>query len=390
MTLTAIDILDDGAALRLHWSDGLTARFHAVWLRDAALDPQTRSPTNGQRLITILDVSANVCVARASLRDDGGISVILAPENREFTFTADWLREHRYDGRTVQEDAWLEPLVETWDGGLTAHRPVGCWPEVASNVDALGDWLAAVRRYGFAILTEVPTVSGQVCRVAERFGYVRETNYGRWFDVRSEVNPSNLAFTNAGLQPHTDNPYRDPVPTLQLLCCLENSVQGGESLVIDGFRAAQRLRESNPRAFELLSGHCARFEFSGQRDVLLKARRPMIELAPDGELIAVRFNNRSAAPFSDIPYDLMQEFYAASRQFAAIVEAPDLAVTFRLAPGELFVVDNTRVLHAREEFSGSGTRWLQGCYADKDGLLSTLAVIENRRQAGVAAGPRDR
>jgi alpha-ketoglutarate-dependent taurine dioxygenase len=34
------------------------------------------------------------------------------------------------------------------------------------------------------------------------------------------------------------------------------------------------------------------------------------------------------------------------------------------------------VLHARKAFSSSGTRWLQGCYADKDGLLSTLATIE--------------
>ena len=111
----------------------------------------------------------------------------------------------------------------------------------------------------------------------------------------------------------------------------------------------------------------------------------MIELAPDGELIGIRFNNRSAAPFVDIPYDEMQEFYAAYRRFAEIIEEPDLSVKFRLAPGELFIVDNTRVLHARTPFSGSGTRWLQGCYADKDGLLSTLAVIERKRQPGSGA-----
>jgi len=36
------------------------------------------------------------------------------------------------------------------------------------------------------------------------------------------------------------------------------------------------------------------------------------------------------------------------------------------------------VLHARKAFSGIGSRWLQGCYADKDGLLSTLRVLEER------------
>jgi [2-(trimethylamino)ethyl]phosphonate dioxygenase len=385
MRLESVQVLGNGEAAKLQWADGLTARFHAVWLRDVALDPQTHSPDNGQRLITVLELPRDVSIVQGSIRDDGGLSVTLAPENKEFNFPADWLRERIYDRKMAEERGWLAPFVETWDNGLTAHIPAGSWPEVESDLGALGDWLSTVRRYGFAVLRNVPTVSGQVCRVAERFGYVRHTNYGRWFEVRSEVNPSNLAFTNAGLQPHTDNPYRDPVPTLQLLSCLENSVEGGESIVVDGFRAVQRLRAASPRAFDLLSGYCARFEFEGQKNVLLRSKRPMIELAPDGELIGIRFNNRSAAPFVDIPYDEMQEFYAAYRRFAEIIEEPNMSVKFKLAPGDLFIVDNTRVLHARTRFFGSGTRWLQGCYADKDGLLSTLAVTEKERPLGFAA-----
>ena len=93
-------------------------------------------------------------------------------------------------------------------------------------------------------------------------------------------------------------------------------------------------------------------------------------------MIAIRFNNRSAAPIVDVPYDDMADFYAAYRRFAEILEDPAMEVTFKLSPGELFIVDNTRVLHARKAFSGTGKRWLQGCYPDKDGLLSTLAAIE--------------
>ena len=75
---------------------------------------------------------------------------------------------------------------------------------------------------------------------------MRETNYGRWFEVRTEVNPTNLAYTGLGLQAHTDNPYRDPVPTLQVLWCIENSADGGDSMVVDGFAAALRLAEEDP------------------------------------------------------------------------------------------------------------------------------------------------
>ena len=56
-----------------------------------------------------------------------------------------------------------------------------------------------------------------------------------------------------------------------------------------------------------------------------------------------------------------------------------MAVAFRLEPGEGFIVDNTRVLHARKGYSGAGSRWLQGCYPDRDGLLSTLAALEAAR-----------
>jgi gamma-butyrobetaine dioxygenase len=37
--------------------------------------------------------------------------------------------------------------------------------------------------------------------------------------------------------------------------------------------------------------------------------------------------------------------------------------------------DNTRILHARTAFTAAGERHLQGCYADLDGLESTLEVL---------------
>jgi alpha-ketoglutarate-dependent taurine dioxygenase len=77
-----------------------------------------------------------------------------------------------------------------------------------------------------------------------------------------------------------------------------------------------------------------------------------------------------------VPYDDMDDYYAAYRRLGELVDAPDMQVSFKLQPGECFIVDNTRVLHARKGYSGEGSRWLQGCYADKDGLLSKLAVLE--------------
>jgi gamma-butyrobetaine dioxygenase len=383
MSLTNVELIDAGAAVQLRWSDGAEARFHAIWLRDNALDEETRSPGNGQRLITVLDIPAATSIAEARATGRDALVVTFQPGAKTVEFSAAWLRANIYDRSPPTGAGWVPPDLQLWDRSLQGGVPAGRYPEVVADRRALARWLAAVRRFGFALLTDVPRQSGQLCKVAELFGYVRETNYGRWFEVRAEVNPNNLAYTNLGLQAHTDNPYRDPAPTLQILACLENTVEGGESLVVDGFAVARRLKAENRRGFDLLARHPARFEYAGSAGVRLRAKKPIIELAPDGELTAIRFNNRSAAPIVDVPYEEMPAYYAAYRRFAELLEDESMAVTFKLAPGELFIVDNMRVLHARKAFSGSGTRWLQGCYPDRDGLYSTLAALqeEERREA---------
>ena len=78
----------------------------------------------------------------------------------------------------------------------------------------------------------------------------------------------------------------------------------------------------------------------------------------------------------DVPFDDMANYYAAYKRLSDIIDDEAMEVTFKLSPGEAFIVDNTRVLHARKGYSGKGYRWLQGCYADKDGLFSTLRALE--------------
>lgn len=374
--MTAVTVSDDGGVMTLQTGAGDAARFHAFWLRDNAWDAATRAPGNGQRLIALRDIPVDTRIATAALAGTR-VSVTFVPEGKTVDYDLNWLLAHAYDRPgTAPTTGWTAPELTTWDAGLRDAVPIGEFGQVSDSPEALRDWLFQVRRYGFGKLTGGPIEPGALLQVASLFGYVRETNYGVYFEVRTEVNPTNLAYTGLGLQAHADNPYRDPVPTMQILYCLENSAEGGENMVVDGFRAAQRLQFENPAWFDVLSRYCARFEYSGEPGVCLRARRPMIELAPDGELVGVRFNNRSTAAITDVPFEQMADYYAAYRRFGEIIDDPTMEVTFKLEPGECFIVDNTRVLHARKGYSSAGKRWLQGCYPDKDGLLSTLAALE--------------
>ncbi|ESY86070.1 gamma-butyrobetaine dioxygenase [Mesorhizobium sp. LNHC220B00] len=375
--LTHALVGDEGRTIELGWTDGKRTRFHAIWLRDNALDDKTRSAGNGQRLITILDIPVKTRIGAAAVKA-GALEISFEPEGKTVSFPAQWLRANAYDSDETRQLGWTGDVVQRWTRATMQNSvPRASYPAALQGRGVLREWLSAVRTYGFAVMDGLPAESGALCKVSDLFGYIRETNYGRWFEVRAEVNPNNLAYTNLGLQAHTDNPYRDPVPTLQILSCIENTVEGGESSVVDGFAVAAALQAESPEGFRLLSSHAARFEYAGSSGVRLQAKRPMIELGPGGELICIRFNNRSLAPTVDVPFAEMGAYYAAYRRFAELIEDPSFEVTFKLEPGQAFIVDNTRVMHARKAFSGTGKRWLQGCYADKDGLLSTLAAIEH-------------
>ncbi|MEP4036673.1 TauD/TfdA family dioxygenase [Pseudophaeobacter sp.] len=376
--MTSVSLSANGDFLTLDL-DGQPHRFHAIWLRDNAWDPETRAPGNGQRLVALRDIPAETKLVAAEIAENT-LKVSFAPEDKTVEFDLSWLAANSYDKATPTEAGWLGEGVEPWNSSLMSYVPTGDFQALSGGGDALRDWLGQVTRYGFGKIENGPTEDGSLFKVVDLFGYVRETNYGRHFEVRTEVNPTNLAFTGLGLQAHTDNPYRDPVPSIQVLYCLESSAAGGENMVVDGFAAALRLRAENEAYFNVLAKYCARFEYAGDADTCLQSRHPMIELAPDGELIGVRFNNRSLAAVQDVPFEDMGTYYAAYRRLGEIIDDEAMEVTFRLEPGESFVVDNTRVLHARKAYSGAGTRWLQGCYADKDGLRSKYAALSAHQE----------
>ena len=89
-------------------------------------------------------------------------------------------------------------------------------------------------------------MEGEIINIAEKIGYIRETNFGKLFNVISQKKPNDLAYTSIELESHTDNPYRKPVPSIQFLFCIETSCEWGDSTLVDGFKIAEDLIKINP------------------------------------------------------------------------------------------------------------------------------------------------
>jgi gamma-butyrobetaine dioxygenase len=359
-------------------ADGNLLRFPAVWLRDNCPCPECLDPVCGQKLTDITELPDGLAVRAAADAAAAGdaVAVTYAPDGHVSVFSRAWLARHALaDGGHQDRDGPAEDDgQELWLPADLARRPEARWPHYRAEPAERARALAAVLRWGFVLLRDVPAEPGLVLQVAASFGFVRETNYGRLFDVRAGPRPGNLAFTSRRILPHTDNPYRDPAPTVQLLHCLRAAGDGGETGLVDGFAAARELRATDRESFAVLAGTPVPF---GYRDAgtELRATEPLIQLSPRGRVRGIRFNNRSLQPLQ-LPYEQVTAFYAAYARWAALLARPARQLNLRLAPGDCLIFDNTRILHARTAFSGTGGRHLQGCYADLDGLASTLAVLQ--------------
>ena len=353
----------DRRALRVDWPDGVSGQYAARWLFDHA--DAARDPASGQRRHGALSLAAISQIAAASV-EGRNLKVRFSPTAAEVSLDLRRLRAGA--ALALRASLWLTPKP-------IAEAPPILFEAFLHDDGALREALSRVARLGLALLVGAGDRPAAVELAVERFGFIRETNYGRCFDVRIETKPGNLAYTDQALDLHTDNPYRDPVPTLQLLHAIVNDETGGETLFVDGFAHAERLRAEASDAFVVLAREKVRSSFAEATGARWAFAAPVLSIDAGGALEAVRLNHRSLdlEPGHPAAVDAWYDAYLA---FHARLHAPDAAFVRRLAPGELVIFDNRRIVHGRRALSRRSARWLRGCYADIDGLRATLARLE--------------
>jgi gamma-butyrobetaine dioxygenase len=357
--------------LTLVLADGSERALHPLWLRERCQDAASMDLKTQQRLQDPSDFDPDLRLL-AVAQSSPGIFRVTFSDGHEGSFHAeDILAE-----AALAPSSHDCPTPRLWNGTLT-DLPRVRW-RADPDESELMSWLEPFLTLGFVIFQGVPTVADTVLKVAKTFGFVRETNFGALFNVRSTPEATDLAYTALSLDPHTDNPYRAPVPGIQLLHCLVNETRGGLSTLVDGFAVAQSLRQQEPQAFDILSRTPVRFKYL-DATTELTASAPPIELDVTGELKAIHFSPRLdfVPPFAP---EQLDAYYRARRLFDHGLRAPDFELRFLLKAGDLVMFDNCRLLHGRTGFDpADGLRHLQGCYIDIDGPRSLWRVLRRRR-----------
>jgi len=165
----------------------------------------------------------------------------------------------------------------------------------------------------------------------------------------------------------------DVVQALHLLSHVDGS--GGETLLVDGFRAAHLLREKDPASFSLLcttrlEQHC----IDNINHFNYRSYDTLIRVDPHSrDLEWIRHNPYDRSP-TPVAKNLQGPIYKALASLGLLLEDPRSTVKFKLSPGRLLLVDNWRVLHGRTAFIGR--RELCGCYMPRDDWLNKARQME--------------
>lgn len=363
----------DADAVRVVFGDGRETAYHFLWLRDNC--PRGIHPDTQERIFDLLSVEENIAPTKIESAP-GALSVWWNGGDAPSVFSADWLRANAYDDASRAERRAPPTL---WDSRLTPPR--FAYDGVIGDPQTTLSWLRALRDYGLTVIDQAPPRTSAVREAAERIAPLRRTNFGEEFEVRSKPEPNNVAYTALELQTHTDLPNREMPPGVQFLHCLANGASGGESVFVDGFRIAAEIRETDPQMFALLCETKLPFRFH-DGDCDLRYRAPTIALDADGEFFQIRHHLALTAPL-DAPFAETPAIYRALRSFAALCRDRRFALDLRLAPGEIAVFNNRRILHGRRAFNpATGARHLQGCYVDWDETLSRIRVLERAAPDG--------
>jgi gamma-butyrobetaine dioxygenase len=354
--LLAIDLLPEG--LEATFEDRHVV-FNLDWLRDnCPCDSCRILQTDERRWQPWLDAE-HAAVASHALTDNG--LHITWSTGHESTFT---------------DVAWKRIALASRRGGYAMHLWTSQYDVNRFNHDqVIGDmvtrrqFLEAFRRDGVVIVTGSPIAPGSCINFLGAIGItLRDSSLGLIFDVKLDPAGYNVAFTAEALPPHNDNAQYTNPPSGQVLAMLVNDATGGHNIIVDGFAVVAQLP---PAAVEVLSRVAVGFrQYSSQAEGF--TRQPLIERDREGRCTHLRFSNQLMQP---LPFDDpdLAPWYDAYRLLGTAISDPANHVTFRLDAGDTLIVNNHRVLHAREAFVPDGPRHLQDIYFDADDVIGLLA-----------------
>ncbi|XP_077870333.1 putative gamma-butyrobetaine dioxygenase [Saccoglossus kowalevskii] len=378
----SLDLLQEGRLVEVSWPDNSVSRFHSVWLRHNCHCSLCKQKYSGQILIDSSSIDPQSVLDNINVLDSCVELSWRGKEIHKGVIPLSWLKDNCYS-----ESSRIKESQERNISPFVGNIPQVSFKDISNSEDSLFSFLSSTNDLGIVIVTDVPSESKSVSKIAELIAPIQNTIYSMIFDVVSKPQPINVAYSTAKIPFHMDLVYYESPPGLQLLHCLrfDPEVEGGENMFIDSFQAAKLFQEEFPHHFDSLVRIPASFQkihYDRDWPVHMKYKRPHITLNPQGQVIGVFWAPPFEAPLQVAEEDV-QPYYDAYHKFSQFLHECNLQVEYKLKVGECVLFNNRRILHARKEFIlNGGTRYFQGCYINIDEFKSKVEFMMVQRKTG--------
>ncbi|XP_053675760.1 uncharacterized protein LOC128726007 [Anopheles nili] len=359
-----------------------TASVSYVWLRDHCHCSACYNATTFQRSTSILELPLDIKPASCDVNEGEQRIDIKWSDGHQSTYDFDVVFSNQVDTFRLRLEYRHAQLV-LWDREAITASTAGYARVTLNDLlcedDVMRQIVSSLVTYGFALITKVPPNQPSTEMAVKRLFPVQRTLFGdMWTFSESKMDHSDTAYTNGFLGPHTDNTYFCDAAGLQVLHCIQFNGQGGETILVDGFRAAERLRESDSAAYGRLCEYPLEAEYI-EEDKHHRYVAPVLKrhpLRPDA-IEQIRFNPYDRAPLRTLAPTAVPQFYADYQRLAAEVYREEEQWKFQLTPGTVLIFDNWRVLHGRMAYNGK--RVMTGCYVARteyQSVARTMGLIE--------------
>ena len=360
--IDSIKILPD--SLYVKFKNKLEDKFPNIWLRDNAKDEENWDYRSNQRKTYTASLSSKLFIKEASIIDNGKyIKILWSDSKKVIRYSTEFLSNNSLKKNIFNHKHIL------WKKKDISSQVFLNYNDILSK-KGFKFFLKNLYDIGFCVIKNCKTQIETVESIANKIGYVRNSIFGDLWNFESNEDMADSAYTQDELRPHTDSTYSNDAPGLQLLLCCDYNATGGDSIMVDGFKIAEVIKNDDKEIFDILSNIEVPGKYVGD-GVILEAKRPIFKLNSNKELIQVSFNNYDRTEFR-IENKLMIKFYKAIKKFDSLANSPEFQWRHTLKSGELLIFNNWRVLHGRGSFKGK--RKMAGCYINMEDFESACKI----------------
>lgn len=357
-------------AIRVEFADGSTSDLPHLWLRDNCQCDKCFSKSAEGRLTSLKYLDLNTHPVDVQENQNGSITVEWN-DGHISDFTGEWLH-HRAFNPTARQKRRNQYALKKVPWGGDFRPQVFDYRNMMEDDRHLLDWHLSMERDGFTLIRNAPDKDIAGPELIEHIAFVKQSHYGPHSPVLVRADANNVAWTNSELGLHNDLAQYEHMPGMIFIHCKQqHKGTGGESLVSDGLFGAEDLRRHYPEAFKLLTTTDNYYWDKGvanlpwEQDEFYKiARMPVIKLDNNKEVIQVAVNHAVRDSYLDLPAHKVKPFYEAMKIFNDILY--ENTITFKMAEGDIIVLDNIRCLHGRLGYEAHSTRHLESSYLDWD------------------------